>query len=77
MKLSPDKKIDVAEVIKDLEHYRPKRKGWQWRKLVAEQQVGPFIYKQSSENLSHSVPLPAAQTSPSPSTQSDVPPPSP
>ncbi len=60
MKLSPDKKLDVAELLKDLEHYRPKRKGWYWRKQVDNQKIGPFIYKQSSENLTQSVPLPAA-----------------
>ena len=30
MKLSPDEKLDIREVLKDLEHYRPKRKGWTW-----------------------------------------------
>ncbi len=60
MKLSPEKKLDVAELLKDLEHYRPKRKGWQWRKQVDNQTIGPFIYKQSSENLKRSLPLPAA-----------------
>ena len=61
MKLSPDKKLDLQEVLKDLDKYRPKRKGWTWRKKVKEQQIGPFIYKDSSENLEHSVPLPAAE----------------
>ena len=32
MKLSPDKKLDVQEVLKDLDKYRPRRKGWAWRK---------------------------------------------
>ena len=61
MKLSPDKKLDVGEVLKDLDQYRPKRKGWTWRKKIANQQIGPFIYKDTSESLSNSIPLPAAE----------------
>ncbi|WP_305908067.1 D-ornithine 4,5-aminomutase subunit OraE [Methylomarinum sp. Ch1-1] len=61
MKLDPDKKLDILEVLQNLEHYRPRRKGWVWRKLVPEQTVGPFVYKNSSENLKNSLPLPAAE----------------
>lgn len=60
MKLMVDKKLDIQEVLKDLEHYRPKRRGWTWRTQVKDQQVGPFVYKQSSRPLKNSVPLPAA-----------------
>jgi D-ornithine 4,5-aminomutase subunit beta len=60
MKLSPDQKLDVREVLKDLDTYRPKRKGWTWRKKIPEQSVGPFILKDTSEELKHSVSLPAA-----------------
>ncbi|MBI4523725.1 MAG: LuxR family transcriptional regulator [Deltaproteobacteria bacterium] len=60
MKLSPDKKLDVREVLQDLERYQPRRKGWTWRRKVAEHRLGPFIYKNASANLSHSVPLPSA-----------------
>jgi D-ornithine 4,5-aminomutase subunit beta len=61
MKLVPDKKLDIQEVLKDLDIYRPKRKGWGWRKKIANQQIGPFIYKNTSANLIHSIPLPAAE----------------
>ena len=61
MKLSPDKKLDVAEVLRDLERYRPRRKGWTWRRKVAEQRIGPFVYQESSSGLKRSVPLPAAR----------------
>jgi len=27
MKLDPDKKLDIQEVLKDLDKYRPRRKG--------------------------------------------------
>ncbi|MET0084501.1 MAG: lysine 5,6-aminomutase subunit alpha, partial [Sedimenticola sp.] len=60
MKLSPDRKLDVEEVLKDLHLYRPKRKGWTWRRKLEDQQLGPFVYKDASEGLALSVPLPAA-----------------
>jgi len=60
MKLNPDEKIDIEEVLKDLEHYRPRRKGWTWRVPVDDQAIGPFVYRNSSQNLRNSVPLPAA-----------------
>ncbi|MDH3239521.1 MAG: D-ornithine 4,5-aminomutase subunit OraE [Alphaproteobacteria bacterium] len=60
MKLTPDRKLDVAEVLKDLDKYRPRRKGWTWRHKLADQEIGPFLFKDTSENLKRSVPLPAA-----------------
>lgn len=62
MKLLPEQKLDVREVLKDLAHYHPRRKGWTWRKTIENQQVGPFLYKNTSTPLRHSVPLPAAHT---------------
>ena len=41
MKLNTDKKLDLREVLKDLDRYRPKRKGWTWRSKSKDQQVGP------------------------------------
>ena len=60
MKLSPDRKIDVREVLQNLDKYRPKRKGWTWRRKIPEHRIGPFVLKDTSENLRHSIPLPAA-----------------
>lgn len=55
-------KIDVEEVLRDLENYRPRRKGWTWRKKVEEPtQMGPFLYKQISQPLKNSIGLPAAK----------------
>jgi D-ornithine 4,5-aminomutase subunit beta len=59
-KLDPNTKIDIREILKDLDQYRPKRKGWTWRKHIKNHQIGPFKYKNTSENLKHSVPLPSA-----------------
>jgi len=61
MKLVPGEKLDLREVLRDLEHYRPKRKGWSWRRKLENHRVGPFVYKNASENLPHSIPLPSAQ----------------
>ncbi|WP_455366718.1 D-ornithine 4,5-aminomutase subunit OraE [Kaarinaea lacus] len=61
MKLQPDKKLNVQEVLKDLEHYKPRRQGWTWRTPVKDQHIGPFVYKDTSKNLTHSIPLQAAE----------------
>lgn len=60
MKLTPDKKLDIREVLKDLDKYRPKRRGWTWRTSIKNQQIGPFTYKETSQNLKNSIPLPAS-----------------
>lgn len=62
MALDINKKIDVEEVLKDLENYKPRRKGWTWRKKVEEPtQVGPFTFKQISPSLKNSIGLPASK----------------
>lgn len=61
MKLEKDKKIDIKGLLKDLENYRPRRKGWHWREGVGKRKVGSFEYREVSENLKNSVPLPAAK----------------
>ena len=60
MKLSPETKLDLREVLRDLAHYRPRRRGWTWRAPVAEQRIGPFVYRNATASLRRSVPLPAA-----------------
>ncbi len=59
MKLKVDKKINVREILKDIENYRPKRRGWIWRD-VSPQKYGPFVYENASPPLKNSVPLPSA-----------------
>jgi D-ornithine 4,5-aminomutase subunit beta len=61
MKLVPDQKLDIEEILRDLDRYRPKRKGWTWRRKVENQPIGPFVFKDTTENLTRSVPLPAAR----------------
>jgi hypothetical protein len=45
MKLSPDEKIDIVEILKDLDRYQPKRKGWTWRRHIENHKIGPFVFK--------------------------------
>jgi D-ornithine 4,5-aminomutase subunit beta len=57
-----NKKLNIPELLKDLESYRPRRKGWTWRKsLPRDTQLGPFKFKQISKSLKNYVPLPAAK----------------
>lgn len=59
-RLNPDKALDVREVLRDLKDYRPRRRGWTWRKPVPGLKMGAFTYKECSEPLTRSVPLPPA-----------------
>ncbi len=58
--LEPNEKLDIPKLLEGIDQYRPRRKGWTWRKLVPHQHVGPFEYRETSAPLERSVPLPAA-----------------
>lgn len=61
MNLPENKKLDIDRILNDLEHYRPRRKGWTWRKTLPKgTRVGNFKYDQISEPVKKSIPLPAA-----------------
>ena len=47
-KLQMDQRIDVEEILKDLDQYRPKRRGWIWREKAVNQAAGPFQYREIS-----------------------------
>ena len=49
-KLNKNERIDVEEILKDLEHYHPRRRGWTWRQPAPESQLkqGPFQYRDIS-----------------------------
>jgi D-ornithine 4,5-aminomutase subunit beta len=62
MDLKINEKLNVENLLQNLKSYVPRRKGWTWRKpLPADTQIGPFKYKQVSEPLKNSIPLPAAK----------------
>lgn len=57
--LDINKKIDVAEILKDLDKYEPKRRGWHWREEYKDP-MGEFEYKEISKPLKNSKALPSA-----------------
>jgi D-ornithine 4,5-aminomutase subunit beta len=60
--LDPNQKIDIDQVIADLENYHPRRKGWTWRTLPAEGvDMGPFHFRDMSLPLKRSIGLPASK----------------
>ena len=60
-KLEPNEKLDVREIMKDLDKYEPRRRGWTWRKPAPGLKMGPFEYQECSEPLKNSVGLPPAK----------------
>ena len=49
MKLDINKKIDINELIQDLENYRPKRRGWHWREGAnVPRTIGDFEFHETS-----------------------------
>jgi len=59
--LKPNDKLNVRTILENLSDYRPRRKGWTWRKVVPNQVINGLPYKQTSEGLKQSIPLPAAK----------------
>ncbi len=58
-KLDKNVKIDVPEILKDLENYRPRRRHWVWRKGAGQKrQLGKFEFYDMAENLEQAEPLP-------------------
>ncbi len=57
MELMPNEKLDIREVLSDLENYRPKRRGWVWRTPAPDLKLGPFTYHDCSTPLPEGVPL--------------------
>ncbi len=62
MSLRPTDKLSVETILEDLEHYRPRRRGWTWRQPQPDQVAGPFTYRQTTTPLQQSIPLPAAKS---------------
>ena len=64
IKLQHNEKLDIENILKDLDQYTPRRKGWTWRKPVKDLKMGPFTYRDASEPLENGVPLPPAKIIP-------------
>ena len=61
MKLDINKKLDIREVMKDIEHYVPKRRGWTWRKHEPHLKMDGYEYLEASTPLKQSVGLPSSK----------------
>ncbi len=59
--LDQNKKLDIDELMKDLDTYHPPRKGWTWREAAPGIKMGPFTYKGMSKPLKKSIGLPASK----------------
>lgn len=58
-KLDPTKKLDIHEILKDLDQYAPRRRGWVWRQHQDELEMGGHIYRDASTPLKNSVAIQA------------------
>jgi len=60
--LNPNKKLDIEEIMQNLESYHPRRKGWTWRETPTDGvDMGPFHYQDMSVPLKNSIGLPASK----------------
>ncbi len=62
MELEVNKKLDIREILKDLDKYEPKRRGWHWRENRGGNRViGDFEFHETSDSLKNSIPIPGAR----------------
>ncbi|MFL8711743.1 D-ornithine 4,5-aminomutase subunit OraE [Clostridioides sp. GD02377] len=59
--LKENKKLDIDYILKDLDKYKPKRRGWVWREHLENLEMGPFEYKDCTKPLKKSVGLPSSK----------------
>lgn len=59
--LKENKKLDIDYILKDLDKYKPKRRGWVWREHLENLEMGPFKYKDCTKPLKKSVWLPSSK----------------
>ncbi|NJJ34338.1 LuxR family transcriptional regulator [Clostridioides difficile] len=59
--LKENKKLDIDYILKDLDKYKPKRRGWVWREHLENLEMGPFEYKECTKPLKKSVGLPSSK----------------
>lgn len=61
MELKRDQKMDIFEILKDLDKYHPRRRGWHWREPVDNLKMGPFTFSEMSKPLKNSYGLPSSK----------------
>ncbi len=62
MELKPNEKLSIENILKDIDKYRPRRRGWTWRKGTGQKRkIGQFEYYDTAEPLKQSQPLPASK----------------
>ena len=59
--LKPDQKINLHQILDDLENYSPRRQGWTWRNKEDDLVMNHYHYHDASTPLKQSVPLPASK----------------
>lgn len=60
-KLKHNEKLDIENILKDLDKYRPRRRGWTWRTPKPELHMGPFEYRDATAPLSNSIGVPSSK----------------
>lgn len=61
MNVKKHEKLNIDEILKDLDKYRPQRRGWHWRKPQDNLQMGPFEFHEMSKPLDNSYGLPSSK----------------
>ena len=56
----PNEKMDVLDILRDLEDYRPRRRGWTWRKQVPGLKMQGHTYSDCSEPLKNGIGISSA-----------------
>lgn len=59
--MNVNEKLDIQNILKDLDQYEPRRRGWTWRIPEKNLVMGENIYLDASKPLQNSIPLPAAK----------------
>ncbi|MBN2880248.1 MAG: cobalamin-dependent protein [Clostridia bacterium] len=55
-----NEKLDIKDILSDIENYRPRRRGWTWRKKIENLEMGGHTYHDCSEPLKNSIGIPSA-----------------
>ncbi|MFA7075087.1 MAG: D-ornithine 4,5-aminomutase subunit OraE [Candidatus Izemoplasmatales bacterium] len=59
--MNKNDKLNILEILKDLDKYEPRRRGWTWREHVENLNMSGNVYSDASKPLKNSTPLPAAK----------------